>query len=171
MGEYERKRRPAAQTPPVRRRRRKRRPKWQRVLRKYWPTIRFGLVCLALLVLLIYAGKLVVSLISGTIRRDDTTETIEPTETKPSLDQIQAEVDALIQQADFVAAGYDYERATDMLKNCEYYDQFADRLDAKVADYAQAETKLVSYDKMNEITHVFFHTLVAISEKRATTSI
>ena len=172
MGEYERRRdyerrrepeprrRPDAQNQPVRRRRRKRRPKWQRVLRKYWPTIRFGLVCLVLLVLLIYAGKLVVSLISGTIRRDDPTETVQPTETQPSFDQMQAEVDALIKQADFVAAGYDYERATDMLKESEYYDQFAEKLDAKAAAYAEAETKLVSYDKMNEITHVFFHTLV-----------
>ena len=165
MGEYENRMRPAGQTEPVRRRRRKRRPKWQRVLRKYWPTIRFTLVCLALLVLLFYAGKLVVSLLSGQIRRDDTTQTMEPTETQPSFEQMQAEVDALIQQADFIAAGYDYERAAAMLKDSEYYDQFAEQMDAKAAAYAAEDAKLVSYDKMNEITHVFFHTLVVDVER------
>ena len=53
------------QYPPVRRRRRKRRPKWQRMLRKYWPPIRFGLICLALLLAIIFSVKGVVNLIRG----------------------------------------------------------------------------------------------------------
>ena len=51
--------------PPRRRRRRKRRPKWMRVLRKYWPPIRFALICILLLVLLFNLGKAVVNLIAG----------------------------------------------------------------------------------------------------------
>lgn len=46
-----------------RRRPRKRRPKWQRVLRRYWPTIRFGLVCLACLILLIFMVRWVIDLL------------------------------------------------------------------------------------------------------------
>ena len=53
--------------PPVRRR--KRRPKWQRVLRKYWPPIRFGLICLLLLVLLISGVRGVVGLIRDAVNR------------------------------------------------------------------------------------------------------
>jgi hypothetical protein len=46
-----------------RRRPRKRRPKWQRVLRRYWPTIRFGLVCLACLILLFFMVRWVIDLL------------------------------------------------------------------------------------------------------------
>lgn len=41
---------------PTRRRRQPPIPKWQRILRKYWPTIRFGMICfivLAIIILLI----------------------------------------------------------------------------------------------------------------------
>ena len=156
---------PVEQPRPIRRRRRRRRPRWQRVLRRYWPPIRFGLICLALLVLLIYTGKLVVTLLSGEIRRDDTTYTSEPVQTDPPLDQLQAEVDALIKQADFIAAGYDYAGATQMLKTYAYYDQFADQLDAKADEYATLDAQLVSYDKMDQITHVFFHSLIVDTDR------
>ena len=152
-------------TPPVRRRRRRRRPKWQRVLRKYWPPIRFGLICLALLILLLYTGKLIVNLLSGEIRRDETNQTSEPTETDPPMDQLQAEVDALIKKADFTAAGYDYVGAAEMLRSYEYYDQFAEQLDGKIAEYSAQDAQLVSYDKMDQITHVFFHSLVVDEER------
>lgn len=39
-------------TPPVRRRR-KRRPTWQRLLHKYWPTIRFALLVLIMISLVV----------------------------------------------------------------------------------------------------------------------
>ena len=35
------------QWPPVRRQPKKKLPKWQRMLRKYWPPIRFGLLVIA----------------------------------------------------------------------------------------------------------------------------
>ena len=160
MEEFERIENPGPAPRPVRRRRRRRRPKWQRVLRKYWPPIRFGLICLVLLVLLFYIGKLVVTLLSGEIHHEDTAQTVAPVETEPPLDQLQAEVEELIAQADFLAAGYDYTSASELLESYEHYERFAEQLDLKIAEYAAEDAKLVSYDKMDQITHVFFHSLV-----------
>ena len=148
------------QYPPVRRKR-KRRPKWQRVLRKYWPPIRFGLICLLLLILLISGVKGIVGLIRDAVRGEDTSQQTDPVEdeTAPSEDQIVQDVEELIKQADFLAAGYDYTAAVDLLQSDPSYGASAE-LDAKIAEYREADSRLVSYPKMNEITHVFFHTLV-----------
>ena len=148
------------QYPPVRRKR-KRRPKWQRVLRKYWPPIRFGLICLLLLILLISGVKGVVGLIRDAVRGEDTTQQTDPVEdeTAPSEDQIVQDVQDLIKQADFLAAGYDYEGAVALIQSAPDYGE-SEELNAKITEYRAADAKLVSYPKMNEITHVFFHTLV-----------
>ena len=148
------------QYPPVRRKR-KRRPKWQRVLRKYWPPIRFGLICLLLLILLISGVKGVVGLIRDAVRGEDTTQQTDPVEdeTAPSEDQIVQDVQDLIKQADFLAAGYDYEGAVALIQSAPDYGE-SEELNAKITEYRAADAKLVSYPRMNEITHVFFHTLV-----------
>ena len=147
------------QYPPVRRRRRKRRPKWQRVLRRYWPPIRFGLICLLLLILLISGVRGVVGLIRDAVRGEDTIQQTDPVETEPPEDQIQLDTQELIKQADFLAAGYDYEAAVALIQSAPGYGTDA-TLDAKITEYREADSQLKSYPKMNEITHVFFHTLV-----------
>ena len=148
------------QQPPVRRKR-KRRPKWQRVLRKYWPPIRFGLICLLLVVILVTGVKGIVGLVRDAVRDDDTTQQTDPVEddTEPTEEQIAKDVQELIKEADFLAAGYDYEAAVALLQSDASYGS-SEELDAKIAEYRQADSQLVSYPKMNEITHVFFHTLV-----------
>ena len=145
--------------PPVRRRR-KRRPKWQRVLRKYWPTIRFGLICLLLLVLLISGIRGMVGLIRDAVKQQQTIQQTDPPETDPPVKQMRQETQERIAQADFLAAGYDYDAAIELLQADPYYRESAAELDAKIAEYQQDAMDLVSYDKMNQITHVFFHTLV-----------
>ena len=147
------------QYPPARRRKRKRRPKWMRVLRKYWPPIRFGLICLLLLILLISGVKGVVGLIRDAVRGEDTTQQTDPVETEPPEDQIAQDVEKLIKEADFLAAGYDYEGAVALIQSAPGFGE-SEELNAKINEYRAADAKLVSYPKMNEITHVFFHTLV-----------
>ena len=161
----EEKNRNPRQNPPVRRRR-KRRPKWQRVLRKYWPTIRFGLICLLLLVILISGVKGVAGLIRDAVRGEDTTQHTDPVEdqTEPSEEQIAQDVQDLIKQADFLAAGYDYEAAVALIQGSSSYGA-SEALDAKIEEYREADSRLVSYPKMNEITHIFFHTLVVDEER------
>lgn len=77
-----------------RRRPRKRRPKWQRVLRRYWPTIRFGLVVLAALIVLIMG----IRWIAGMIIPDPTpTDPIPPvTTTAPPVSTSQPPADTTV---------------------------------------------------------------------------
>ena len=153
------------QQPPVRRKR-KRRPKWQRVLRKYWPPIRFGLICLLLVVILVTGVKGIVGLVRDAVRDDDVTQQTDPAQddTEPTEEQIAKDVQELIKEADFLAAGYDYEAAVALIQSDPSYGS-SEELDAKIAEYRDADAKLVSYPKMNEITHVFFHTLVVDEER------
>ena len=144
--------------PPVRRRRR--RPKWQRVLRKYWPPIRFGLICLLLLVLLISGIRGIVGLVRDAVHKEETIQQTDPPETEPPVDLNREAMEERMAQADFLAAGYNYEAAVELLRAEPHYADYAAELDARIAEYQQEESSLVSYDKMDQITHVFFHTLV-----------
>ena len=106
---------------------RKRRPKWQRVLRKYWPPIRLGLICLILLAVLIGGVRLV----AGLFREGEKEEIIQqtdPVETDPTEDQIREETLMRIEDADLLAAGYDYEAAMELLRNDPYYAEAAEAL-------------------------------------------
>ncbi len=141
------------------RRRRKRVPKWKRMLRKYWPPIRFGLIIVAFIAVVVIG----INAISNGIQlkgADDTKPIIETTtEATLSEQEIQALADELAAQADVIAAGYDYEQAIDMLQSFEYYDRFP-ALAQKVTEYQASDAKLVSYTKIDSITHIFFHSLI-----------
>ena len=148
---------------------RKRQPKWKRMLRKYWPPIRFGLIVIAFLAIVIFGIVGIVKLANGSdtpkpLKPEKNNEQVEVTSeiTEPttlSQMEIQAQADALIEQADFVAAGYDYQKAISMLEGFAYFDQVPE-LAQKIAEYQQLDSQLVSYPYMNEITHIFFHSLI-----------
>ncbi|MCI5653712.1 MAG: polysaccharide deacetylase [Lachnospiraceae bacterium] len=70
---------------------------------------------------------------------------------------------SLLEQANFIAAGYDYDKAIELLKGASDYDQHPEYLEA-VTSYEQAKETLVPYD-LNKITHVFFHTLIMDEDK------
>lgn len=145
------------------RRRRKRRPKWQRVLRKYWPPIRLGLI-LVIFVLIVALG---ISTIVKQIKRNpknpeqgdpEQSSSSEGT-TPPSEALIQEAAENLMKEADFIAAGYDYQSAIDMLTAFEYFDEVP-ALAEKVKAYQTEDAKLVPYARMDTITHIFFHSLI-----------
>ncbi|NCB92907.1 MAG: polysaccharide deacetylase [Clostridia bacterium] len=69
----------------------------------------------------------------------------------------QARKDA-VAQADTMALGYDYDGAIELLKSLENYDQDADII-AQIANYEAAKSTLVAVN-MDEVTHVFYHSLV-----------
>ncbi len=75
-----------------------------------------------------------------------------------------AAVDTLLADAGLIAAGYDYDRAIELLQTSEYYgsDQ---RIQDAIDEYQQIITTLQPCD-ISQITHVFFHTLV-IDEAKA----
>lgn len=87
-------------------------------------------------------------------RTDDTT-----TSTEPSGSGQVTDVDALIKDADFIAAGYDYQKAISMLKAHKDYET-TPALTEKVAEYQQLDRQLVTYSSPQTITHIFFHSLI-----------
>ncbi len=150
-GEYEYRR-------PVRRK--KKVPKWKRMLRRYAGLIRIFLLLVILVLLIVSAVKCFGGDSgNGSSGGKKPAETIPTTEPTLSPQQIQEEADALVKQADFIAAGYDYARAIEMLEGFAYYDRVPALAD-KVAQYREADSKLVSYANMSQVTHVFFHSLI-----------
>lgn len=149
--------------PPVRRK--KKLPKWQRMLWKYWPPIRFGLIVIAFVVVLWLCIAGISKLFGGRteLLPSENAATV-PVETEPSPEQIQQMAEELMEQADFVAAGYDYAKATQMLQDFAYYDQ-TPAMAAAVERYAQLDSQLVSYPNMFEVTHVFFHSLIVDTDR------
>ncbi len=142
-----------------RRRRRKRVPKWKRMLRKYWPPIRFGLICLAMLLVVIFTISGIVNGIRNNDQPEDLQTTTEPTETTLSPEQLLEEAERILEQVESMALGYDYQGGIELIESFEYYQDY-DFLTAKIPELEQLDSTLVSYPHMDKITHVFFHSLI-----------
>lgn len=69
-------------------------------------------------------------------------------------------VEQIISEADFIAAGYDYDAA--IAKITEYNADYLknEKLSAAVDRYNSEKSKLVPWSNVHEITHVFFHTMI-----------
>lgn len=86
-----------------------------------------------------------------------TDEVTEPTEDMSA--KIEAAVDEVIAKANFAAAGYDYQKAIEILKTSEYYGN-NEKLKKKETEYTQLDSQLVTYSSPETITHIFFHSLI-----------
>lgn len=92
---------------------------------------------------------------------EDTTAPSDSTDSTDSTDAPgESAIDELIAEADFIAAGYDYEKAIALLQASPYYSESTELAD-KVAEYQQLDTQLVTYASPETITHIFFHSLIA----------
>lgn len=154
--------------PPPRRRRRRRRSYDSRIIL----TMALAAVCLSLVVF---------TLISVAQKQNDDRNTTEQTTvnkpntttTKPTLPPKNPEPDInieklavtkLITETDFIASGYDYQKAIQMLESSEYYGT-NEELSNKVAEYQQLDSQLVVYSTPDTITHIFFHSLIVDPER------
>ena len=146
--------------PPVRRRRKKI-PKWKRMLRKYWPPIRFGLIILALVALVWWGASSLVTGIRTAIANRPTDPPIIETTTEATLSQeeINALAEQLMKDAKEATLGFDYQGAIAMLENFEYYDQFPE-MEVMISEFEVEDAKLVAWPDMGKVTHVFFHSLI-----------
>lgn len=158
-----------------RRRPPKRRSKWQ----YYLPTI---IVILLSIVCLITVTVAIVAVLGGREPelRDpiDTTghtgvtdptnpvdgPTTDTTPTMPVVDEKETQIAALIAEADFIAAGYDYEKAISLLEASPYFSE-STTLSDKVAEYQQLDSQLVTYASPETITHIFFHSLIVDTDR------
>lgn len=92
----------------------------------------------------------------------DTTEseTTEATEDPEILlQELRLQAEPLIKEAEFVAAGYDYQKAIEILQSFEHYDLLPE-LSEKVLHYREQDALLVTYPDMSKVTHIFFHSLI-----------
>lgn len=69
---------------------------------------------------------------------------------------------AVVEQADLLAAGYDYDSAIETVKSFEGYERDSE-LTEKIADYENRKASCVPVD-IDKVTHVFYHSLVVDPE-------
>jgi hypothetical protein len=105
-----------------------------------------------------------------------TISSLRPQETQPNLDSrppettvaptedVTAQINALIAQADKLAVTYDYTGAIELLKTFEGFEA-QPALTAKIAAYEAEDDKLVAYPDLDSVTHLFFHALIAEPER------
>lgn len=87
-----------------------------------------------------------------------------PDQAENETKEPQADTAAVVlQEADLLAAGYDYDGAIDKVKSFEGYENVSE-LTAAIADYEARKAECVPVN-VEEITHVFYHTLVVDPEK------
>ena len=101
----------------------------------------------------------------------------KPSESKPTEPEITVptepptlespEVKELIEKADFIAAGYDYDKAIELIRSSGLLelDELSNVLSAKIGDYTTAKSKLVRYASPETITHIFFHSLIVDTDR------
>ena len=148
-------------TNPQRRpRRRKRRSKFQRFMHRYFPSI----MLVVLSVCCVSAVVFTISTISGMVQNRPTEPQLNSapstTVTDPTNNVSAEQIEALIKQADKLAAGYDYAGAITLLESFSGYESQTALTD-KIAAYKAEDSKLVSYPDLDNITHIFFHSLIA----------
>ena len=83
----------------------------------------------------------------------------------PSGPVLTEELVALMNEANFVASGYNYTKAIEMLQSYPGYEQFKEVTD-RINEYTTLDSQLVSYTDLDNITHIFFHSLI-VDTKRA----
>ena len=91
-----------------------------------------------------------------------TDESTIPTEsTAPTTPEAVTE---LLAQAEFQAAGYDYQGAIALLQGYDGYENHPELTDA-IARFAEEDKKLVSYKDIDKVTHIFFHSLIVDTDR------
>ena len=143
--------------PQRRPRKRKRRSKFQRFIHRYFPSI----MLVVLSVCCVSAVVFTISTISimAQNRPTDPPLNSHPSTNAPTDDAVSAQIEALIRQADGMAVGYDYSGAIALLENFQGYEAHTE-ITEKIAQYKDADKKLVPYSDLDNITHIFFHSLI-----------
>lgn len=138
------------------RRRPRRRSKFQRFMRRYFPSV----LLLFLSAFCICAVIFTVTTISSLLQNRPTNPQLSTNPSSSTPDASQEEILQLLSQADKLAAGYDYTGAISLLQNFENYET-EPSLTEKIEEYTKKDKELVSYPDLDNITHLFFHSLIA----------
>ncbi|MBT9775640.1 polysaccharide deacetylase [Clostridium sp. MCC353] len=147
--------------------RRRRLRRGRRKFINYMPII---LTVMALLVVLVTGGLMIKKQFFGSSKTKTASEPAVPVQTSDQvpasseepIDIGNSELELLIEQADLLAMGYDYDGAVSLLQDSAF------ALDPQAAEaisrYEEAKKTLVKVDN-SKITHIFFHTLIMDTSK------
>lgn len=138
------------------RRRTRRRSKFQRFMRRYFPSV----LLLFLSAFCICAVIFTVTTISTLLQNRPSNPQLSTSPSTSTTDHSQDEILQLFAQADKLAAGYDYTGAISLLQTFENYET-EPSLTEKIEEYTRKDKDLVSYPDLDNITHLFFHSLIA----------
>jgi len=153
---------PENRQPRSSRKKRKRRSPFQRFMRRWFPSIALMLMSLVCIAVVIVTVNTVTSVLN-----QQPTETTPPqldVTTAPTEDNRQQEAEALIPEADKLAAGYDYTGAIALLESFEEYEKYKVLTD-KIEEYTKEDKKLVAYPDLDNIRHLFFHSLIVDTDR------
>lgn len=127
------------------------------------------LTIIALLVILVTGGFMIKKQFFNNSKTAATSEASDPAQTEitPSSEEIidigDSELELLIQQADLMAQGYDYDGAIALLQSNEAYSSDPQVTEA-ISKYEEIKNTLVKVDN-SKITHIFFHSLIMDTSK------
>lgn len=108
-----------------------------------------AIVVIALIIGIVWGVRAWIGAVSGPSQPVNAVQTPAP----PSAEEI-------IRQADFLAAGYDYDAAIEKIKS--YGPDYAEKpeLTEAISRYEATKATMVRHEDVTDITHVFFHTLI-----------
>lgn len=95
------------------------------------------------------------------LEKDTVKEEIKEPESKQEENSENTQ-SAVLAEADLLAAGYDYDKAIETIKSCQGYERNAE-LTARISDYEAKKAACVPVN-IEEVTHVFYHSLVVDPE-------
>ena len=119
-----------------------------------------AIIAVLILVLVIW----LISTIAGSGKPEESTppaSSSEPSETEPPTEAPEVRAAALVQEADVLAAGYDYDAAISKLEEFGSDWQQQPKLAEAQLRYNTAKQAAVRWSDTTTIPHVFFHTLIA----------
>ena len=140
------------------RRRRKPIPKWKRFLRRYGSSLLLLTLVLCCIGMVTFTVWSVSSMLNAYRENQGQLQnpSVTTTPTQPSEGLNLEEVRLALEEADRLAAGYDYDGAIALLENVPFYEDSSE-IAAKIAAYEALDNELVTYTDLDNITHIFFH--------------
>lgn len=144
--------------------RRRRKTRMEIIKEAYLPTI--IMIVTVILIIIFVAGSLSRRPSQDGTLPSDTT----PSSTGPTVDIYAQTVQQLLVDAALLAADYDYQAAVDLIGTFSGDITAYPELGAKQAEYAKAETNMVTWSDPSQITVLSFHTLIADPSRAFTNS-
>ena len=156
-------RRPLNREEEERRRRRAMRLREERRRRKRRKAILIRIACVAVLCLV--AAGIVFGVRSSTRKREEAARERKVRQEEQARREAEkkAQNQNVAEQADLLAAGYDYDGAVNLIKKVENYEEDT-ALTAKITAYEKDKAGMVPYD-VGEVAHVSFYTLIVDWER------